>query len=168
MDSLFCFLLPVNRYFTGIACGSCINVIHTAFPNDVTRSVDFDKFILYLRICGHADIVEPCRIYAYRRSIVKQRSYCFCRIPTSEFGYAADDIDIRPIIRIRVIYLKTNRYLSTRQNIESGKSLARYTAGIRNNNRDFPGHSAGNNGFYHAVRPRYNLRIRRTESHASR
>ncbi len=68
MDSLFCFLLPVNRYFAGIACGRCVNVIHSAFPNDVTRSVDFDKFILYLRIRGHADIVEPCRIYAYRRS----------------------------------------------------------------------------------------------------
>lgn len=60
MDSPFCFLLPVNRYFAGIACGSCVNVIHAAFPNDVTRSVDFDKFILYLRIRGLASVSHRC------------------------------------------------------------------------------------------------------------
>lgn len=54
------FFTASYRYFVGIACGRCVNVIHAAFPNDVTRSVDFDKFILYLRIRGHASVSHRC------------------------------------------------------------------------------------------------------------
>lgn len=144
-------LLPINRYFAGIAGGRGINVVHTAFPNHIPCSVYLDKFVFYLSICRHTDIIEPSRIYADRRCIVKQRPYRFRRIPASEFRYAAYNLNVRSVIRSCIIHLKANRYLSTRQNIESCKCFTRCAVCICYHYVNFSRNAAGDDGLNHTV-----------------
>ena len=99
-------------------------MVQSTFPRYVACPVDFNKFKFNLRICRNAYIIEPRRINANRRSIVKQRTYCLRRIPRTKLGNIAYNIYIYAIFGCCVIDFKPHGYLRISQYFKSAKRIA--------------------------------------------